>query len=217
MKITNRSPRVNPSPSSPSSPPWILIAGVSVVAAAVGLMLYPAGQLDSLDPTAAEPQVDPISNVRSGTEAEASDNTNTISQQEADVVASPQTPVPPTSAALPPLPLVPNMVPRSPEVIRDAYTFAARRPDILEYVPCFCGCETAGHSGNADCFVDSRNADGSVRDWDTHGMACTICIDVARDAMQMHTSGATVRDIRAAIDSKYSNYPSQTPTPSAPH
>ena len=215
MKMTNRSPKVNSSAPSPGSPPWILIAGVTVVAAVIGLMLYPTGQPDSLDPITPEPRIDAVSNVRSETEPESSENV--VPQQKADVLAARRTPVPPTDAALPPLPLVPNMVPRSPEVIRDAYTFAARRPDVLEYVPCFCGCETAGHSGNADCFVGSRNTDGSVRDWDTHGMACTICIDVARDAMQMHTSGATVRDIRAAIDSKYSNYPSQTPTPSAPH
>ena len=127
-----------------------------------------------------------------------------------------RTPVPEPTAALPPLPLVPNMVPRAPEVIRDAYTFAARRPDVLEYVPCFCGCETAGHSGNADCFVESRNSDGTVREWDTHGMACTICIDVAREAMQLHTSGATVQDIRAAIEDRYAQFPSQTPTPTPP-
>ena len=127
-----------------------------------------------------------------------------------------QTPVPDAAAALPPLPLVPNMVPRSPEVIRDTYTFAAHRPDVLEYVPCYCGCETAGHSGNADCFVESRNADGTVREWDTHGMACTICIDVAHKAMQLHTSGATVQDIRTTIEDEYARFPSQTPTPAPP-
>ena len=108
------------------------------------------------------------------------------------------------------------MVPRAPEVVRDAYIFAAQRPDILEYVPCFCGCETAGHTRNADCFVASRNEDGAVREWDTHGMACTICVDVARDAMQLSASGASTDDIRTAVESKYAAYPRQTPTPSPP-
>jgi hypothetical protein len=35
--------------------------------------------------------------------------------------------------------------------------------------------------------------------------------------MQMHNSGAAVRDIRAAIDSKYrASFPTTTPTPSPP-
>lgn len=127
-----------------------------------------------------------------------------------------RTPMPAADALMPPLPLVPNMVPRAPDVIRDAYTFAAQRPDVLEYVPCFCGCETAGHKRNADCFVAVRNPDGSVREWDTHGMACTICIDVARDAMQLNASGASTDDIRSAVDDKYAAYPRQTPTPAPP-
>ena len=98
-----------------------------------------------------------------------------------------------------------------------AYEFAARNPDVLEYVPCFCGCDSAGHTGNADCFVASRNADGSVSSWEPHGMACIVCIDVARDAMQLHASGGSVSDIRSAIEAKY--LPSatrQTPTPAPP-
>ncbi len=126
------------------------------------------------------------------------------------------TPIPPADVALPPLPLVQNLVPRSPQVIRDAYIFAAQNPHVLEYVPCFCGCETRGHKRNADCFVQSRNPDGSVREWDTHGMACLVCIDVARDAMQMRASGARVDDIRNAVESKYAAYERQTPTPHPP-
>ncbi len=126
------------------------------------------------------------------------------------------TPIPPANASLPPLPLVQNLVPRSPQVIRDAYIFAAQNPHVLEYVPCFCGCETRGHKRNADCFVQSRNPDGSVREWDTHGMACIVCIDVARDAMQMRASGARVVDIRNAVESRYAAYERQTPTPHPP-
>ena len=48
-------------------------------------------------------------------------------------------------------------------------------------------------------------------------MACTICIDVARDAMQLHASGASVQDIRASVESKYEQYPRHTPTPTPPH
>ena len=62
-----------------------------------------------------------------------------------------------------------------------------------------------------------RAADGRVLEWDSHGYGCAICIDVARDAMQMHNSGATPASIRAAIDSKYgARFPTSTPTPKPP-
>lgn len=99
-------------------------------------------------------------------------------------------------------------------LIQEVYEFAARRPDVLEYVPCYCGCEREGHNGNHDCFVASRNAAGRVVEWNTHGIGCAICIDVARDAMMLHRSGAGVSEIRSAIDRKYgARYPSSTSTP----
>lgn len=69
---------------------------------------------------------------------------------------------------LPPLPFVPSPRPRT--VVEDVYAFAARRPDILKYVPCFCGCENSGHKGNDDCFVAARDVKGRVTRWDAHGM-----------------------------------------------
>jgi len=31
------------------------------------------------------------------------------------------------------------------EVVRAAYAYAARRGDVLQYMPCYCGCERQGH------------------------------------------------------------------------
>lgn len=75
---------------------------------------------------------------------------------------------PPAPAVLPPLP--PDAFPaaRPPDVVRAVYEFAARHPEVLAYVPCFCGCEHAGHRGNDDCFVRARDAAGQVT-WDSHG------------------------------------------------
>ncbi len=84
------------------------------------------------------------------------------------------------------------------------------------YVPCFCGCEHIGHQGNDDCFVAQRDADGNVT-WDPHGLSCTICVDVAHDAMLMKASGASVADIRMAIERKYgARFPTKTVTPAPP-
>ena len=119
---------------------------------------------------------------------------------------------------LPQLPYEGYPAPRPMSVVQNVYEFAARHPEVLNYMPCFCGCErSAGHRGNHDCFVRRRDAQGRVVEWDSHGYGCAVCIDVARDAMQMFNAGATVTSIRAAIDAKYaSRFPSTTPTPKPP-
>jgi hypothetical protein len=102
-------------------------------------------------------------------------------------------------------------------MVQEAYEFAARHPEVLQYIPCYCGCERIGHRGNHDCFVRTRAANGRVSEWDEHGIGCTVCLDVAREAMTLFRSGARIADIRAAIDRKYgSRFPSATPTPGPP-
>jgi hypothetical protein len=49
-----------------------------------------------------------------------------------------------------------------PAEVREAYRFAAANPEVLQWMPCFCGCGTDGHRSNADCYVRERRADGSV-------------------------------------------------------
>jgi uncharacterized protein with PCYCGC motif len=70
---------------------------------------------------------------------------------------------------LPPLPVSSFAPARPPEVVRAVYTFAARHPEVLHYVPCFCGCERSGHTDNDDCFIRSRDAKGRP-EWEEHGM-----------------------------------------------
>jgi Protein of unknown function with PCYCGC motif len=70
---------------------------------------------------------------------------------------------------LPPLPVSGFAPARPPEVVRAVYTFAARHPEVLHYVPCFCGCERSGHKGNDDCFIQSRETNGRPT-WEEHGM-----------------------------------------------
>jgi hypothetical protein len=121
-------------------------------------------------------------------------------------------PAPP--GALPPLPRVPYAPARPMAVVQQVYEFAARHPEVLQHVPCYCGCERIGHGGNHDCFVKGRAVDGRITEWEPHGIGCQVCIDVGRDAMMLFNSGASVTAIRDAIDKKYrSHFPSATPTP----
>jgi hypothetical protein len=119
----------------------------------------------------------------------------------------------PAQKPLPPLPFAPQMA-RPADAVRVAYEFVGRHPEVASYVPCFCGCENGGHRSNDNCFVRARSTDGGVVAWEPHGLECATCIDVARDSAQMYAIGASVKDIRKAIDQKYaSRFPTHTPTP----
>jgi hypothetical protein len=125
-------------------------------------------------------------------------------------------PARPDSGPLPPMRFEQHLA-RPVAVVQAAYEFAARHPDVLQYMPCYCGCEAFGHTGNHDCFIRRRAADGRVLEWDPHGSGCAVCVDVAQDAMLMFNAGASAGAIRQAIDAKYGGrYPSQTATPTPP-
>ena len=115
---------------------------------------------------------------------------------------------------LPPLQFPGYPTPRSPEVVRAAYTFAAEHPEVLSYVPCFCGCERSGHRGNEDCFVRERAVNGDVIAWEDHGMECAVCLDVADRSRQLFAEGKSVSEIRATVEREWAGkMPSHTPTP----
>ena len=119
------------------------------------------------------------------------------------------------------LPVLPDNLPyaaRPADVVRQVYAFAAKHGEVLKYVPCFCGCERMGHRGNEDCFVKTRDVNGDVVEWEDHGMECAVCLDVATRARLMFASGASVADIRAAVEKEWAGRsPTHTPTPEAPH
>ncbi len=51
---------------------------------------------------------------------------------------------------------------REPAEVREAYRFAAANPDVLRWMPCFCGCGEWGHTSNARCYEQQIRDDGSV-------------------------------------------------------
>ena len=46
--------------------------------------------------------------------------------------------------------------------VREAYEFAARHPEVMGQVPCYCGCASAGHASNLDCFIRQIDPDDTV-------------------------------------------------------
>ncbi len=43
------------------------------------------------------------------------------------------------------------------------YRYAAANHDVLQYIPCFCGCVDGGHGSNFDCYVREMYPDGRIR------------------------------------------------------
>ena len=119
--------------------------------------------------------------------------------------------------SMPPIPN-PGFTPARPiDQVRAAYEFAALHPEVLKYVPCYCGCESDSHTDNDRCFVRRRDAKGNVLEWEPHGFGCQVCIDVARESMMMYRSGADPVAIRAAIERNWTpKAQRKTPTPMPP-
>jgi len=181
----------------------LLIGGIAIVLAAVAVLAFWQGGDTASTSTGSLP----TAGTSSGDPA---------AQHEASVAAKAAF-GPHTQANYPPIPFQGYAPPRSTEVVQAAYQFAAEHPEISSYVPCFCGCERSGHEGNTDCFVKSRAANGDVVEWDEHGLDCAVCIDVANRSRQMYSAGASVRDIRAAIDKEFGAvYQGRMPTPHPP-
>lgn len=80
----------------------------------------------------------------------------------------------------------------------NAYTYATKHPDVLEQIPCYCGC--GGHSGHRflrDCFIHD--------DWtyDEHARVCDVCIGEAIKVQNYLAQGKTLKEARALIDQEY--------------
>ena len=70
-------------------------------------------------------------------------------------------------ARWPPLPRTKRRI-GTLEHIQQSYAFAARREDVVSYLPCYCGCARQGHTSLRSCFIKSRTADGKPV-WDAMG------------------------------------------------
>jgi hypothetical protein len=57
--------------------------------------------------------------------------------------------------------LSPELRQLSPE-IQQAYRFALANRDVLEKIPCYCGCASIGHMSNYMCYVRSGSTNGPV-------------------------------------------------------
>ncbi len=92
-----------------------------------------------------------------------------------------------------------------------AYAFALARPDVLQWLPCYCGCAAMGHKSNLECFFKRRQA-GVQLGFEEHASGCDVCVKTAIMGQQMLRQGKTMIQIRAAVDSTFGGRAPGTPT-----
>ncbi len=109
--------------------------------------------------------------------------------------------------------VLPSFLEGQQENIRLVYQIAGQSTEILEWMPCYCGCgESAGHKSNLNCFIEEKREDGTIV-WDDHGTRCLVCLEIAVQSAQMHKDGKSLKEIRQVIDDTYKEgYAKPTPT-----
>lgn len=100
------------------------------------------------------------------------------------------------------------------ETMRMIYGAAAEHSELLQWIPCYCGCaESADHEHNGHCFYKEIRPDGVVV-WDDHGTRCNVCLEIAAYSMMMQQEGKSELEIRNWVDATYKEgYAPPTPTP----
>lgn len=106
---------------------------------------------------------------------------------------------------------MPHQVRQAPVPVQQAYQFAVANPDILEAIPCYCGCGAIDHPNNYACYIAGLNESGTVQ-YDNHALGCSICVDITLDAMRLLDEGQSTAEIKAYVDTTYARYgPSNMP------
>ncbi|MFF2480767.1 PCYCGC motif-containing (lipo)protein [Paenibacillus sp. NPDC058071] len=114
--------------------------------------------------------------------------------------------------------VLPSFLDSQSDDIRLVYAAAGQAADVLEWIPCYCGCgDSVGHKSSLNCFIAEIKEDGSVI-WDDHGTRCGVCLKIAAQSMSMKQEGKTNLEIRNFIDETYKKgfaAPTDTKMPTA--
>lgn len=106
--------------------------------------------------------------------------------------------------SLPAVPRTQRPITMAPEAftgaVAEGYRIAKQRPELLEQLPCYCGCYLEdGHQNNLDCFRDR------------HGETCPMCLEIAREAARLEDQGYAADDIKRIIDRRFAPRKSLSP------
>ena len=86
--------------------------------------------------------------------------------------------------------------------VQEAYRYALERPDVIRWMPCYCGCASMQHRTNLDCFMRARMTAGAVA-FEQHASFCDVCVQTALLAKQRIGEGRSLAEIRAEVDATF--------------
>ncbi|NJD26764.1 MAG: hypothetical protein FIA92_00515 [Chloroflexi bacterium] len=104
---------------------------------------------------------------------------------------------------------------RSHPRIEAAYAYALARPDVITWLPCYCGCVAMDHRSNLDCFFKPTQPGASL-EFEEHASYCDVCVETALMAKQMLADGASLAEIRDEVDATFGGRAPGTVTPLPP-
>ncbi len=104
-----------------------------------------------------------------------------------------------------PLDQMPVQVQLAPVLVHQAYQFASANPEILQQIPCYCGCRAMGHTSNYSCYVQEVDANGVIT-FDNHALNCVTCVNITQDVMRLLRKGKSLQEIQTYIDNTYGRY-----------
>ena len=117
----------------------------------------------------------------------------------------------PHTLPMAPLDKMPMDVQQAPVSVREAYQYAVANPEVLEAIPCYCGCGAMGHKSNYACYVATVDGAGTIT-YDPHALGCSICVDITQDTMRLLGDGQNLAQAREYVDQTYARYgPSNMP------
>jgi hypothetical protein len=96
----------------------------------------------------------------------------------------------------------PEYVRHAADTVQEAYHYALERPDVIQWMPCYCGCASMEHRSNLDCFLRARMAAGAVV-FEEHASFCDVCVQTALLAKQRIGEGRSLAEIRAEVDATF--------------
>lgn len=96
----------------------------------------------------------------------------------------------------------PEYVRQATDMVQEAYHYAIERPDVIQWMPCYCGCAAMEHRSNLDCFLRARMAAGAVV-FEEHASFCDVCVQTALLAKQRIAEGRSLAEIRAEVDATF--------------
>lgn len=96
----------------------------------------------------------------------------------------------------------PAFVTQNGAEVEAAYAYALERPDVIQWMPCYCGCAAMDHRSNLDCFFKPRSAGMPVA-YEEHASYCDVCVKTALTAKRLLGQGMSLREIRAVVDAQF--------------